>query len=241
MDAMIAWITAHWQDVVGAIGGMVILARIIVKITPTQVDDVWLAKMLELLRHIALALPETTCTGPDDIKPPNRTNVPPAVLLLFLLPCLAGCATEARHDYTIEACNLVLANSDSMQALALDYSTGARAKALQDLKRLDDALMLQIEKIAKTTYTDDKARQAAILEAMTTYKTDVGAVEADKERVRDRDGRFRELVDATKEAAAGLLVVEARTWANKATATDIIDKAILGKVLSTMQTKGGGK
>jgi hypothetical protein len=171
----------------------------------------------------------------------KKGKPPVALLLVCLLPFLSGCATEARHEYTIEACNLVLGNADSMQVLALDYSTGAGAKALQDLKRLDDALMLQIEKIAKTTYTDDKARQAAILEAMTTYKTDVGAVETDKERVRDRDGRFRELVDATKQAAAGLLVVEARTWANKAMATEIIEKAILGKVLSTIQTKGGGK
>lgn len=171
----------------------------------------------------------------------NKTAPPPATPLPFLawvalgigiacsLAC-GGCATEARHGYTNEACNQILSNSDSMQALALDYSTGAGAKALADLKRLDDALMLKIEIIAKTAYADDKARQAAILEAMTTYKTDVAAVETDKTRVRDRDGKFRELVDATKEAAAGLLMVEARTWANKAVATDVYDAAVIGRL-----------
>ena len=167
-------------------------------------------------------------------KPPDTGAVPflAWVALGIGIACslaCGGCATEARHGYTNEACNQILSNSDSMQTLALDYSTGAGAKALADLKRLDDALMLKIEIIAKATYTDDKARQAAILEAMTTYKTDVATVETDKSRVRDRDGKFRELVDATKEAAAGLLMVEARSWANKALATELYEAAVVGK------------
>lgn len=163
------------------------------------------------------------------------------VLLLLVVPLLGmGCTTQARHEYTVEACNLVLTNTDSMQTLALDYSTAAAAKALQDLKRLDDALMLAVERIAKTVYADDAARQADILKAMVAYKTDVAAVETDRERVRDRDGRFKELADATKEAAAGVLLVEARSWANKAALGELVDKAVVGKVLQLMPT-GGAK
>ena len=180
----------------------------------------------------------------EDGKKTLSERKPPAVLLLFLLPLLAvGCATEARHEYTLAGCNLVLSNADSMQALGLDYSSGAGAKAFQDLKRLDDALMLAIERIAKATYADDAARQADILKAMVTYKTDVAAIETDKDRLRDRDARFKELVDATREAAAGLLMVEARSWANKAALSDLYEKAIVGKLfsLAPVPAKGGGK
>ena len=37
------WIIAHWQEIVAVAGAIVIVARLIVKLSPTQADDAWLA------------------------------------------------------------------------------------------------------------------------------------------------------------------------------------------------------
>lgn len=48
------WIIAHWTDIITALGGIIILARVIVKLTPTPKDDTWLEKIVTALKHIGL-------------------------------------------------------------------------------------------------------------------------------------------------------------------------------------------
>ena len=48
------YITQNWQELVAAISGVAITARVIVKLTPTPKDDALLAKVITFLKHIGL-------------------------------------------------------------------------------------------------------------------------------------------------------------------------------------------
>ena len=49
-----AWLVDHWKEIVAAIGGLVIVARIIVKLTPTPKDDSVVEKIVGVLKAIGL-------------------------------------------------------------------------------------------------------------------------------------------------------------------------------------------
>jgi len=51
---MWTWIQTNWQELVLAVGGIVLAARVIVKLTPTPVDDGWLDKIVNFLKAIGL-------------------------------------------------------------------------------------------------------------------------------------------------------------------------------------------
>lgn len=57
MNEIIEWTTANWESLVAGVGGVVIAARIIVKLTPTPKDDRVLAKIIALLKHLGLYIP----------------------------------------------------------------------------------------------------------------------------------------------------------------------------------------
>jgi hypothetical protein len=48
------WILNNWQEVVNAMAAVMIAARIIVKLTPTPVDDGFLSKALDVLKALGL-------------------------------------------------------------------------------------------------------------------------------------------------------------------------------------------
>jgi hypothetical protein len=48
------WITANWAEIVAALGGIVLAARIIVKLTPTPADDSALEKVVNFLKTLGL-------------------------------------------------------------------------------------------------------------------------------------------------------------------------------------------
>ena len=48
------WITSNWTEVVAAAGGIVLAARIIVKLTPTPADDTILEKVVAFLKTVGL-------------------------------------------------------------------------------------------------------------------------------------------------------------------------------------------
>lgn len=50
------WLTQNWQTLTAGIGAVVMLARVIVKITPTPRDDSILAKIVDVLKSIGLKL-----------------------------------------------------------------------------------------------------------------------------------------------------------------------------------------
>jgi hypothetical protein len=52
------WLVTHGTDLMAALGAIVMLARIIVKLTPTPADDTALATLIEILKHLGLHVPE---------------------------------------------------------------------------------------------------------------------------------------------------------------------------------------
>ena len=48
------WITSNWTEIVAAVGGIVLAARIIVKLTPTPQDDSFLEKVINFLKGVGL-------------------------------------------------------------------------------------------------------------------------------------------------------------------------------------------
>lgn len=50
------WISENWQTLTAGAGAVIILARIIVKLTPTPADDTILAKIVDGLKAIGLKL-----------------------------------------------------------------------------------------------------------------------------------------------------------------------------------------
>ena len=53
MDQTIVYIASHYTDIVSAIGGLVLAARIVVKLTPSPADDSILEKVIDV-KHIGL-------------------------------------------------------------------------------------------------------------------------------------------------------------------------------------------
>ena len=93
MDA-INWLTENWSAIVAIVGGMVTVASIIVKLTPSQTDDEWLASIRGVLEKLALNSPPTKAPAVADAKPVVRPPPPKAWLLPLLVVAgvLAGCA-----------------------------------------------------------------------------------------------------------------------------------------------------
>ena len=52
------WIMQHWKDILAIIGGIVTVASIVVKLTPTQKDDTVLAKIIKILSALGLFNPD---------------------------------------------------------------------------------------------------------------------------------------------------------------------------------------
>ena len=163
------------------------------------------------------------------------------VMTLLLLCGMAGCAQSARHDYVLSMGKMVLDNNDGMLTLGLEAATSAKAKAAQDEKRLDDALMREIDALAKKQFTDDAARQAAILTIVQKYKTSVVEVKADVDAATDRANRVQGFAAANQEAILGLLALEARSWANTASYEDLVNKAIVGTFTDLLKPKASAK
>lgn len=49
-------VAEYWTDIVAAIGALVILARIIVKLTPTPKDNAIVERVINILRHVGLVI-----------------------------------------------------------------------------------------------------------------------------------------------------------------------------------------
>ena len=50
------WITENWTQIVAAVGGVVLAARIIVKLTPTNTDNVVVEKIVNFLKGVGLKI-----------------------------------------------------------------------------------------------------------------------------------------------------------------------------------------
>lgn len=63
MTQLIHWCTQHWQDVLAIIGGVVSVATVIVKLTPTQKDDAVLGKIIAVLSALSLVNTDGSFVG----------------------------------------------------------------------------------------------------------------------------------------------------------------------------------
>jgi DUF1009 family protein len=54
MNDIITYISLHWADIIAALGGVIITARVIVKLTPTPKDDSVLESVVSFLKHLGL-------------------------------------------------------------------------------------------------------------------------------------------------------------------------------------------
>lgn len=60
---IIGWLKANWESVLAIIGGVVSVATVIVKLTPTQKDDNALATLIRLLSVFSLVNPDGSFIG----------------------------------------------------------------------------------------------------------------------------------------------------------------------------------
>ena len=63
---MIKFITEHYDEVLQIIGAVVALATLIVKLTPTQKDDAFLAKLIKILSAFSLCNADGSFIGKKD-------------------------------------------------------------------------------------------------------------------------------------------------------------------------------
>lgn len=56
MSGIVSSVLNNWQEIVAAVGGIVITARVIVKLTPTPKDDTVLEKVVAFLKHVGLVI-----------------------------------------------------------------------------------------------------------------------------------------------------------------------------------------
>lgn len=64
------WISAHWDDVLAIIGGVVLVVSTVVKLTSTDKDDTVWAKVLKVLSALSLVNPDGSLIG----KNPTATT-----------------------------------------------------------------------------------------------------------------------------------------------------------------------
>ena len=63
---IITWLKANWESILAIIGGVVSVATIIVKLTPTQKDNDILATIIKILSIFSLVNPDGSFIGKKD-------------------------------------------------------------------------------------------------------------------------------------------------------------------------------
>jgi len=61
MDSITSWFSANWVNIAAIYGGVVAIATVIVKLTPSQKDDAILAKIVDVVSyfsHVDVKKPE---------------------------------------------------------------------------------------------------------------------------------------------------------------------------------------
>lgn len=66
--SFVNWIVSHWTDVLAIVGGLVSVASIIVKLTPTSKDDSVLNAIIKVLAAVSIVNPDGSFIGKKEGK-----------------------------------------------------------------------------------------------------------------------------------------------------------------------------
>lgn len=58
MTEITEYLKENWEEIIAIWGGVVLVARLIVKLTPTPKDDDFLAKIVGLFKQLGLYIPD---------------------------------------------------------------------------------------------------------------------------------------------------------------------------------------
>jgi len=48
------WITQNFTTIMAIVGAVIVLARLIVKVTPSNIDNIWLDRVISVLKTLGL-------------------------------------------------------------------------------------------------------------------------------------------------------------------------------------------
>jgi len=48
------WVTQNFTTIMAIVGAVIVLARLIVKVTPSNIDNVWLDRVISVLKTLGL-------------------------------------------------------------------------------------------------------------------------------------------------------------------------------------------
>lgn len=68
------WISAHWDDMLAIIGGVVLVVSTVVKLTATDKDDTVWAKVLKVLSALSLVNPDGSLIGKNSTATTSSTK-----------------------------------------------------------------------------------------------------------------------------------------------------------------------
>jgi hypothetical protein len=224
------WITENWEEIVAAVGAVVIAARIIVKLTPTPADDAWFAKVIDFLKHIGLHIGGSGGAS---------------VLLAVALVGLSGCGLPQAMVETVHFERVQIAGDKGLLNQLFD---GRRAANERLMAAVDEGIQLSILRREREAAAwaaahpdgkplNDKDKQP-LLTSVWIIETMHGAGIA-KQVLRDRidsDERARAIALANLDdrdrvlADAGKLVIRSQQWSVE---TQSLVQDLMAKALKT--------
>jgi cytochrome c556 len=129
----VTWILENLDTLIAIAGGVVLLARLIVKLTPTPRDDAWLAGVLDVLKHVGLHIA-------DKNGGPPRLPLLALAALLLLPGCVASATVRENQAWEEAAWRNYMRNVQRIQDLALSMYQIERTAALA--RATDEAIAL---------------------------------------------------------------------------------------------------
>ena len=120
------WVTENWQSIVALLGAVVLVARLIVKLTPTPADDAWLAKVIDALKHVGLHIDSGNGGGP-----PTAALLILGLSVAFIGGCQAPQAVRDAYAFEGGVWQSYIRNTDRIHDLTLAAYKTARDKDLE--------------------------------------------------------------------------------------------------------------
>ena len=164
------WIIQHIDDVLAIGAAAIALASLIVKLTPSQTDDEWLARVRKLFEVVALNAPRTRPPGfyanpdPPPVDPAGdlaNSKRPPGSMALLLAAVLAGTALQACAPPPLTS----LTQPEAVQLAQICRQAGATLQDAADLRAgggLTAEQIAAVDRLAGAARRPCSAQDAAV-------------------------------------------------------------------------------